>query len=138
MKRYDDYVVVVPYTNEKILVQKQFKPGIQEACYGFPAGFVKSTEDTKKAADRELLEETGLRGGMEKVGEFYDNVAVGKEKFTIFFVKNPVGKLSSENPDTTESKIDNIWLKIEDLEKINMPGSCMALAKSMFLRNSNN
>jgi ADP-ribose pyrophosphatase len=136
MKRYDNYVVVVPLKKGLILVQKQFKSGVKRFCWGFPAGFINGSETSLSAAKRELLEETGLIATkLTKVGTFYDNVSKGSENFTIYLARNPKeDKKHLSNPDENESKIKNSWVNIKDLKKISMAGACMSLAKEIVLK----
>jgi ADP-ribose pyrophosphatase len=136
MKRYDNYVVVVPLKKGLILVQKQFKSGVKRFCWGFPAGFINGSETSLSAAKRELLEETGLIATkLTKVGTFYDNVSKGSENFTIYLTKNLKTKPGhASNPDKSETVIKNVWVKIKDLNKIKMAGACMSLAKEIVLK----
>lgn len=134
MKRYDNYVVIIPIKGMKVLVQRQFKPGVKKYCWGFPAGFTNGNENPLTTARRELLEETGLLGNLQKVGKYYDNVSRGSENFTIYFARNiKIKRLNFINPDENETKIDNKWIQIDKLKKIKMLGACMSLAKEILL-----
>jgi len=136
MKRYDNYVVIVPVRGTLVLVQKQFKAGVKKFCWGFPAGFINGSETPLSAAKRELLEETGLIATkLTKVGTFYDNVSKGSENFTIYLTRNPKeNKKYHSNTDKDESKIKNSWVNIKGLKKISMAGACMSLAKEIVLK----
>lgn len=136
MKRYDNYVVVVPLKGSSVLVQRQYKPGIKKFCWGFPAGFVNKNEDSTTTARRELFEETGLVADkLTKLGKFYDNVSVGNENFTIYLAEGvKVEKETPSNPDKNEGKIINKWIGVGELDDIEMPGACMSLAKEILLR----
>lgn len=135
MKRYDDYVVIIPILNGNILIQRQYKSGARKYCYGFPAGFLKQDESFLDAAKRELFEETGLRGTFTLIGKYYDNTSIGNEQFAIFSVTKVKGKPLSINLDPNETKIHQKWILISELEKIAMPGACMELAKRILLDN---
>ena len=133
--QYDDYVVIVPFEDNYVITQKQYKPGAKMVCYGFPAGFKKKNETSLVAAKRELFEETGYRAqGWIKVGVFYDNVSVSSAKFTIFIATKLKQSRNEENSDKSESKIENIRTKLRSLGLIKMKGACMALACELFLR----
>lgn len=54
-------VVVIPKIKKKYLILKYFNHIHKKWIYTFPGGFVDNKEDIKKAAHRELLEETGIK-----------------------------------------------------------------------------
>lgn len=53
-------VVVIGYHEDKILLCKEFRMGINDFCYNLPAGHIDEGEDAIQCAKRELYEETGL------------------------------------------------------------------------------
>ena len=54
------FVNIAAVTKErKILLIKQYRPGPEKICLGFPAGYIDEDETIVEAAQRELLEETG-------------------------------------------------------------------------------
>ena len=51
---------VIAVTNDKkVIVGRQFRPGPEKVMLEIPGGYVDEGEDPEKAAQRELLEETG-------------------------------------------------------------------------------
>lgn len=61
---YPHWVNVIAITSDgKILLEKQYRHGLQEYCYELPAGVVDVGEEPLIAAQRELQEETGYTGG---------------------------------------------------------------------------
>ena len=57
---YPDWIVVIVHTkNDKYLIEKQYRHGIDRECFELCAGVVEPNEDPLEAAKRELLEETG-------------------------------------------------------------------------------
>ena len=132
---YDDYVVIVPVDNNKVLIQRQYKPGAKKVCGGFAAGFKKKRESFLTAAKRELWEETGYRADNWKhLGTFYDNVSVTSARFAIYLATSLHASQPSANHDKSESKIENSKITIDGLAAIKMEGACMALAKELLSR----
>jgi len=57
----NDYVIVLAQSNEGILLVRQFRPAVNAHTLELPAGHVDAGETPQRAAERELLEETGHR-----------------------------------------------------------------------------
>jgi ADP-ribose pyrophosphatase len=60
-------------TENKVILVNVFRPGPEKVLKELPAGFVNKDEDPKKAAMRELLEETGYTGDFEFVTQTIDD-----------------------------------------------------------------
>ena len=55
-----DVVMIVPITTDnKLVLVKQYKHGIDDITVEFPAGYIEDMNDIKNEAKRELAEETG-------------------------------------------------------------------------------
>ncbi|HBR80295.1 MAG: NUDIX hydrolase [Candidatus Uhrbacteria bacterium GW2011_GWE2_45_35] len=68
IKKEGDVVCVVPVTKkEKIILAKQFRPGLEKIFLELPGGGVEQDETPEMAVKRELLEETGYVGQVEFV-----------------------------------------------------------------------
>jgi ADP-ribose pyrophosphatase len=65
---------VLGFTPENnVILTKIFRPGPEKVLVEIPGGWVEEGEDPEKAAERELLEETGYRGDLEFVGTSIDD-----------------------------------------------------------------
>ncbi len=86
-------ILLYDETRNSILLTEQFRVGPLENgdnpwIYGIPAGIIDIGEDELKAAERELLEETGYRCAyIEKIGKFYLSPGGSNETTTLFFAK---------------------------------------------------
>lgn len=58
--------------DKKVILAKQYRPGPDEILLELPGGKMEVGETPKKAAERELLEETGFRGKVKLVALAYD------------------------------------------------------------------
>lgn len=60
----NDWVNVIAVTEDgMIIIEEQYRHGIQRICFELPAGNVSEGEEPLDAAKRELFEETGYAGG---------------------------------------------------------------------------
>jgi ADP-ribose pyrophosphatase len=77
--RMGDYALVYAVTiGGKVLMLRQYKHGVGRVCLTFPGGYVAPGEDPSVAAERELIEETGYRGGnVILLGSFVTNANQG-------------------------------------------------------------
>lgn len=70
--------------DEKVVVIRQYRHGVQKVLCEFPGGVVEDGEDPMQGAKRELLEETGyVASKLIEVGRFYPNPAL--QANTLFF-----------------------------------------------------
>jgi ADP-ribose pyrophosphatase len=64
-----DVAVVVALTpSRKVVLVREFRPGVEQWLLELPGGNVDSGEDPSAAAARELLEETGFQASLRYVG----------------------------------------------------------------------
>ena len=64
--RTPDSVNIFPMTEDgQIVLVKQFRPGIERVEFELPGGMIDPGEKPSRAAERELLEETGYEGNIE-------------------------------------------------------------------------
>lgn len=73
-----DWVNIIAKTRDgKIVLVEQFRHGVEEMHLELPGGMVDDGEDPQKAAERELLEETGYSSSKWKLlGKSHPNPAI--------------------------------------------------------------
>ncbi|WP_155476756.1 NUDIX hydrolase [Heliobacterium mobile] len=116
---YPDWVVVVPVTKQgKIVLVRQYRPGIDQVDWELPSGAMDKRDDSPEAAAvRELREETGY-AGVE--AEFIASLTVHPSAFCnrcyIFLVQESE-KVSEPQPDETEwiESAEFTWSQLEDM-----------------------
>lgn len=100
----DDIALVFPVTeDEKVVFVRQYRHGVREILLELPAGaFNAETEDSKTAAMRELLEETGYTSNeVYPLGSIYDNPVKDTNKIHLFLANN-VRQVREQELDETE------------------------------------
>ncbi len=109
--------------NGKILILREYRYPLNKVVYGPVAGKVDDGEPIKKAARRELKEETGYSAkSMIPLGKFYASPANSN---TIFYAFLAVGLKDGEcNFDKTEV-IHPIWVTISKFERMVKEGLIM-------------
>ena len=64
IRRDPDFAVVVAVTKDnRLVLVRQYRHGVEKVLLELPAGAIEKGEDPKVAAGRELLEETGYQAG---------------------------------------------------------------------------
>lgn len=70
---------------EKIVLVKQFRAPVDKKLWEIPAGIIEKGEKPLECAKRELMEETGLRGGRWiKLTSFYSSPGFSNEEIHLF------------------------------------------------------
>lgn len=112
-----DVAMVVPRTREgKVVVVRQFKPGMGEVVIEFPAGRAeKGHKDLRETAIHELEEETGIRTDvLEQFALLAGFVTKATERVHCFFAPE-VTFNSQQNLDSNE-EIEVVELAPEELD----------------------
>jgi len=77
--------VVPVFENGDIMMIQQFRYPLKEVCWEIPAGKIDPGEDIAITAERELLEEAGLRtNDLIYIGKFYPCVGYSNEVIHIY------------------------------------------------------
>lgn len=83
-----DYVLIIA-TNDigEILVEKQYRRGVDDFVYELPAGWIEHNEQVENAALRELKEETGNTGEPQLLGELYPQPGFSSMKAYVVHIR---------------------------------------------------
>lgn len=130
--RTPDSVNIFPMTSDgQIVLVKQFRPGIEKVEFELPGGMIDPGEKPSRAAERELLEETGYEGNVEFLSSrSYSPYSSGMRHV---FVATGCNKVSDLDLDPDEF-LEVAVVDMEDLENLlyegkirNPDGAYMAL-----------
>ena len=99
--------------------------------WDIPGGFCELHEHPRDAAERELLEETGVRGrAVELLGIWMDDYAGEEVAMNIYYVFEPVGE---PVPDAGNAEVSELrWFAPEELpmDEISFPDHCRAVLEA--------
>ncbi len=83
-----DYVLVVAENDQgRILLERQYRRGVNDFIYELPAGWIDEGEKPIDAAKRELQEETGLLGVGDTLFEIYPQPGFSSMKAYVVALK---------------------------------------------------
>ena len=86
-----DAVVIVPFhtVRKKMVITREYRVPLDDYEYGFPAGLVDNGESVEQAAQRELMEETGLsvRRFVKVSPPIYSSAGMTDESVTLVYVE---------------------------------------------------
>lgn len=104
VNRSRDFVVIVAITKEKeLLVERQYRHGVEKVLLEIPAGGVEPGEDAETAAHRELMEETGYRAHrMDLLFKVAPN-ASSNSNYAWCYLARDIEPLGCQNLDDTEA-----------------------------------
>lgn len=119
-----NYAVVVPYENEGFWLVEQFRYPVGERSWEFPMGTFpdRRTGDPMELAQRELLEETGLRAGSwELLGRLYCVPGFSSQSGHVYLATQLVhGELARE---LEEQDMRQAWFSRAETERMLRDGT---------------
>jgi ADP-ribose pyrophosphatase len=83
-------VAIVALLDDKLLMVRQYRYPIAQETLEIPAGRLDPLETPLACAQRELREETGYRGTMEKISTYYSSAGFTDEVIHIFLARDLV------------------------------------------------
>lgn len=102
----------------KLLLQKEFCYPVKKINFLLPGGVVPLDEEIEVGANRELMEEAGLRAGkLELLGDYLHNVRSSKARTYVFLAT----ELKEESlPGDPEEEIEICWFEESEIEQLIM------------------
>lgn len=86
--------------DQQVILVKQFRPGPNEILNELPGGYVDANETPERAAERELLEETGYKGNAKLVATAYDCAYSTMNRYCV--VVSNCEKIAEQNLEKNE------------------------------------
>ena len=98
-----DWVNIIPLTDDhQVVMIRQYRHGSRQVTLEIPGGLLDPGDTPKKAAARELLEETGYQAKKwTKIGVINPNPAIFNNRCHTFLAQD-IKKISAATPDQTE------------------------------------
>lgn len=121
-----DAAIIFPLTTEgEVVLVRQYRPPLGRMELGLPAGLVERGEDPKRAARRELAEETGFGGGeWEPLTALASSPSL-KDNWAHLFLARGVEKDASPDLDEHE-RVEVVTVPVGDLAGLVFSGKIVS------------
>jgi ADP-ribose pyrophosphatase len=115
IKSETESVAVLALTEAgEVLLARQYRPGPNKIIDELPGGGVDAGETALKAAQRELVEETGYTGELAYVGKYFDDAYSNLQRHCVVATQC---KKVGEPLETPTEQIEVIRVTLDDLKK---------------------
>ena len=122
--QFPDWVLTLAITgDEKVVMVRQYRHGIERVCLELPGGLVDPADDSPQlSARRELLEETGYRADeIVLIGECFPQPAILSNRCFFYLAQNATEALpqhldAGEDIEIVEIPLKQIPARIENKE----------------------
>jgi 8-oxo-dGTP pyrophosphatase MutT (NUDIX family) len=117
-----DWINIIPLTSDhQVIMIKQYRHGSREVTLEIPGGLVDPGDTPKKAAARELLEETGYQAKKwMKIGVVNPNPALFNNHCYTFLAQD-IRKIADPMPDQTED-IEVVLVPLVKISRLILKG----------------
>ena len=127
-------MLVHDVSNDKYLMEREYRAGSQRYAYGLPAGLIDEGEDVDQAALRELREETGVvpepgddSFTIDAVGDFYSSEGMSDELAHIMVIHLSAWRQGPRHFDPDEH-VESAWVDFGTLTAIGVTASNSQIA----------
>lgn len=125
-------MLVHDMSNDRYLIEREYRAGSDMFAYGLPAGLMDEGEDVLDAALRELGEETGVvpdcdAMGVDYVGDFYSSEGMTDELAHIMVLHLSPFKHEPRHFDPDEH-VESAWIPWSDLAATRITSSNSMIA----------
>jgi 8-oxo-dGTP pyrophosphatase MutT (NUDIX family) len=117
-----DWINIIPLTTDhQVIMIRQYRHGSREVTLEIPGGLVDPGDTPKKAAARELLEETGYRAKKwTQIGVVNPNPALFNNHCYTFLAQD-IKKMAAPTPDQTED-IETVLIPLKKIPGLILKG----------------
>ncbi len=113
-----DYVLILAISDKnRIIIEKQYRRGVDDMVYELPAGWIDKGESPLQAALRELKEETGYSGRGDEVHELYPQPSFCSMKAYVVILRFDEAEISSQELGDDED-IDFELKTVEEIKSM--------------------
>lgn len=113
-------VAILPVTKDKkIVMVRQYRKPAEKELWEIPAGKLEHDESPDECARRELEEETGYKGNLKKIFEFYTSPGFSNEYLYLYTATDLVPGMQHLDPDEL---LDLREFSLDEIKKMTLSG----------------